>query len=227
MQVRTLPGGDADVEKSLLQAGVPNVEQLSRQHDLAALAHRSGITQERLVALQEAAREGVERALHEADVADETALAHADIITVAQKTGIALVELARFRELARAAVGLPPEPTRVLLRDGAPTAIVRFGPASVENVVILTAAPREDASQEALHRFPGDAVVLQAGAATATARLAGSTHAALPLFKLNDDGSELRVRVADIRERGPGSDPFWKRVFKKGGLGGPPPRVGP
>lgn len=215
MQVSALPGGDADVEKALLQAGVPNAEQLSRQPDLASLAQRSGVALERLAALQDSARAEIERALQEAGVADESVLANADLALIAQRTGMPLVELARFRELARAAVGLPPEPTRVLLREGAPTATVRFGATTVDDLPILTAAPREDATQDALQRFPGDAVVLQAGAATATARLAGATHASLPLFKLHEDGSEIRVRVADIRERAPRADPFWKRVFKR------------
>jgi hypothetical protein len=225
MQVGALPGGDPQVESALAAAGLPTAEQLSRVGDLTALARATGVPEERLRALQEEARSEIERRLREGGVADERALAEADLAAIAARTGIGVAELARFRAAAREALGLPAEDARVVLREGAPTALVRWGATPIEGVTILTAAPRPDAVEEALTRYAGDVVVLQSGAETAVARLAGATQRAVPLYAAAPEGAEVRVRVAEVRERGsavaaePGAEggrrPFWRRAPRK------------
>lgn len=180
----------------LAEAGVADVETLASWTDVQTLALRTGISSEKLDAFRDAARERIGRALVEAGVGDEGALAKADLDAVAASTGIGRAHLEKFRGQVA--------PDKVLLLD-APAADVTVEGRVFERVPLVTARAHEDATAIAA-RVDGSFVLLKEQASTAFVRVDARTFEALPLYKARE-GRDVRIRVAEILEKGPGPAP--------------------
>lgn len=195
MELTRLPGVTVDYAGTLSAAGILTVGDMALAEDLAALAAASGIHAETLEAFRAAARRELEAALEAAGVAGPDALAAADINDLATRTGISADVLGRFRWLAGGPAAIPRD--RVVLSEGAATALVHFAGDTFDRVPIITARLEEDA-EALLARAGTDGVLLQERATAAPVRLRGEARGALPIFKARPEG-EQRVRVKSIR----------------------------
>ncbi|HWG89581.1 MAG TPA: hypothetical protein VNZ52_01905 [Candidatus Thermoplasmatota archaeon] len=149
--------------------------------------------------------------LEQAGVDTVPALLGADPADLARRTGMSVDEVRYLQETARrgweeateAAPARPEDPSRVVLKDDAPTARVLVAGAWHDDVpILISKGPDFDARlRETLRE---DGVLLRAKADTVAARVAGAWWENLPLFKerRGTDGlaAEVRVRVDEIRE---------------------------
>lgn len=200
MELASVPEIGPSLAGKLRDAGVESAEALATWDDLAALAAASGMGAERLESYRDAARAHLERALAESGIAGPEALAAADPVELAARTGISVEYLDRYRAKAEAAVVAD---ARVVLVDGAPVARVTLGGRVYDAVKLLTARADED-GESVLARATGDAVLLQPAAEVVPVVLSGARHRGLPLYRerrtLGGDVEEVRVRVASIAE---------------------------
>ena len=214
MDLASVPEIGRTFARKLQDAGVENVEAFVVTEDLAALAARSGVDEERLASFRDAARERVEQVLAEAGIHGPEALAAADHVALSERTGLSVDYIARYRAAAQHAVDGPE--AKVVLVEGAPVARVHLSGATHHAVPLVTAGAADD-EDAVLARAGGDAVVLRPQAEAASVLIAGVTHRALPLFKERrkeaGEMEEVRVRIVEIREV-PAEEPK-----KKGGLG--------
>lgn len=208
MDLARLKGMDAEAAHALKNAGVPDAGELAAIDDLDGLAARSGLPRERVESLRDEARTRVEQLFERAGIRDPRELLTSDPEDIARRTGLSVPALAAYRAHAQRHVERQPPAAvdRVLLSERSSRARVEARGRVHEGVAIVTARLNED-DADLLARAGGDAVVLKERAATAAARVGGETFPALPIFRLREPGedgpAEMRVRVAEIKDRAP------------------------
>lgn len=147
--------------------------------------------------VDDAARDEAQRlivaAFELAGVGDEASLAAASAVVIAERTGIALVDVEWFQAAAREAID------RVVLAERVETALL-FVSGESSRLPIVTARAKEDVFA-LMGKTKGDAVILQEGDAFARARLAGALHEGLPIFRDDGEGKLTRVRVKGVRAK--------------------------
>ena len=213
MDLSRVPGVSAEWRASLEAAGVGTAAALARATGLAALAERTGIPEERLEGLREAARRALLSRLRDAGVASEADLLAAEPGDLASRAGLQREDVEWLQAAAREAVaGLPPR--RVTLRPGNALARVRLDE-DVHEGVPLRALGEAEAPGPTLAALASNVILLRPGSEQAVARIQGVVHEALPLYAEGSAG-EVAVRVAQVRraEDGPGKKKWG--LFRRG-----------
>ena len=206
------------LERVLAEAGVADPADLAAE-DVDELMRRTGLARGYLEGYQAKARAHVKRVMTEAGYKDAESIgAIENLEDAVMKTGIAAKHLARYREVARQELE-EKRSWKVVLAENAPVARVVAAGGTHDAVALLTSTP-EESDDAAFARAAGDAVLLRPALDAVPARIGGTTHAALPLYKerRRPEGEleEIRVRVAEVRVIDEAEASGNK---KKGGLG--------
>ena len=139
-------------------------------------------------------------------------LALSDPADLAHRTGLPEARLAAWIAEARGGSATPGRSAavakasmrgaRVVLAEGLQRARVKVEQDVVAELPIITARVKESVEVK-LKEFQGNVVVLKEKADTALIRVEQEVYEGLPLFKekLEEGAAEVRVRVAEIREK--------------------------
>lgn len=216
MDLTEIAGIGPGYQDRLTGAGVPDVAALARHDDLDALATATGIPRAKLGEFAEAARRMAEHPSTETDESAGPDAGHEHAEGPASTREAAEELVMAVRQAA--------EEMRVVLTERASTARVRLKGMWHDDVHIVPAKDDENERSiaEALKR---NAVILRGKTETAVAVINDEVHENLPIFQerlkkgAKDVREEVRVRVAEVRERAASPESPLGKLFKRKSAG--------